>query len=116
MQYKPKALDVDKMEGMFDMLDKVQQERRNIEIAKVEAYNSGYRDAVDSCRSALTCSNYEIQLRLLPAEVVREVFYELCKELDIPGSDIYDAGLSIDETAAMLAVRIRESLAEVSEC
>lgn len=105
--YRPKALDVDKMERMFEDSIRYQGQRTALEMAKIEAYHSGYSEAIRNCQQALYCSNYEL---LVPSskEIIREAFYELCKELDITGSDIYDnPKLSLDEMAAMLAERIR---------
>lgn len=58
--YKPKALDADKMEKMFDDLDKYQYQKNNIEAARVVAYNDGYVKAIQDCRQSLYCSNYEL--------------------------------------------------------
>lgn len=110
MNYKPKALDVDRMERMFDMYGECQHERHLVEAAKVEAFNSGYKQAIEDCRGSLSCSNYELSFPS-EREIIREAFYELCKELDISGSDVYDnPKLCLDEMAATLAERIREFL------
>ena len=57
--YRPKALDVDKTERYFDMLEEVQRERYNTEREKVEAFNLGFAAAINRARGLLNCSNYE---------------------------------------------------------
>ena len=39
---------------------------------------------------------------------MKDVIYELAKELDIPAQDIRDSGKSVDEMCADFAKRIRE--------
>lgn len=109
MNYTPDALDVEKMDKLFNNLERGESQKRAIEMAKTEAFYQGYNKAIHDCRSALYCSNYE---RKIPTatEIERNVFYEICKELDIMGSDIYDAVLGTDEKAARLAERIRDEL------
>lgn len=109
MEYKPQALDVDKVSKMIDMYERTQRERELIERTKTTSFNEGYMKALDDLRCALNGSKYELKIPD-SKELIRTVFYELCKELDMTGSDIYDAGLSIDETAARLAERIKDTL------
>lgn len=106
--YSPKALDTDKMEELFNDLDKYQSRRTNEERIKLDAYYSGYNAALHDCRQSLYCSNYEFDLPESPRESAKNALYELCKELDIQSQDLRDDDkLSIDEMVAKLAERIK---------
>jgi putative component of membrane protein insertase Oxa1/YidC/SpoIIIJ protein YidD len=109
MNYKPKTLDIDAMDEMFNEVSKYQQEAYNTEFIKSQAYNSGFQEAVSRCRDSLTCSNYEIKTPD-SKEIVKSAYCQICKELKVDGGDIYTTDLSLDEMAANLAHRILETL------
>ena len=93
-----------KISKVFDALVMEREKARTIELNRVESYNAGYQAAIAQCRDSLPCNNCEQTASARDA--VRYAYYELCKELDISGKDIYDAGLSTDDMAARLAARI----------
>ena len=81
MSYKPIALDVDKMQTLFDILRETQQEKSTLERAKNEAYNNGYNQAIRDCESSVRCSNYEYKLPQTDTEDKGAgIFYEAERE------------------------------------
>jgi len=121
-KYKPQALDVDKMGGMFDSLEKVQTQQAGLARIEIESYDKGYKKALDDARSALQSNMYEFKPSVAtdtPAAIssdsqdtVKQVLYQLCKELGIDGSDIYETDLSIEIKCAELAKRITKILSK----
>ena len=99
----------DSMDRLFFDVEERQRKATDIEKIKLDSYYEGFRFGVDQCKVATNSRFYSIEVPS-PESSVRNAFYELCKALDIKGSDIYDAGLSVDETASKLADRIREVL------
>ena len=59
MNYRPQAIDVDKLEKMLDMHTEHNERTRQIEAAKVEAYHKGYQNGLRAAYETLDCSNYE---------------------------------------------------------
>jgi len=104
MQYRPKALDTDKIDEMFEESFRFATRQRTVEIAKVEAYWKGYEKALSSAEECTRCGNYEVPL---PPTAV-EALSAICREFKVPTDGIIDSGLNCDEAAAMLAERIRE--------
>ena len=80
---------------------------KDLEIIKAEERHKGIQKGLDIAEEIFTHSNWERE-RATYDDGVKDVIYELAKELDIPAQDIRDSGKSVDEMCADFAKRIRE--------
>ena len=59
INYRTENIDTEKFEKAIDEKIHDATDRQNLEVAKIEQYFEGYRDALYSVKSMLYCSNYK---------------------------------------------------------
>lgn len=110
MIYKAKNVDTDKALKEIEASRRYQERAFSLRIEKERSYFDGVSKGLDIAEGIFTCSNYEKAEELTFDDGVKEMLYELGKEMDIQTQDIRDNLTSVDEAAALLADRIKESL------
>lgn len=116
MVYTPKNLDIAAYSGYLKDCISHQREQSNLEIARAEAYRSGFEAGVREALQGLQCSNYERELD--PESYnrgINDLLYELGKELGCGSGDLRDSNLSLDEKAYRMADLIRSLFADGQE-
>lgn len=114
MDYMAEHIDSKLFEDALNENRKAERETLNISIERARAYFNGYDKCIEDVRGMLHCKNYESKDQESRAYYcgANAALYELCKELDINSSDIRAMDISIDEKAALIAEKIRQSLGE----
>lgn len=117
MNYIAEHIDPEKFESELMNHRKYQQELQRLAIEKANSFYAGYTACLDEVSSMLHCSNYESTGKITSAyrEGANNAFYELCKELGIGCQDIREKNISVDEKAALIADRIKESFGQPAE-
>lgn len=113
--YMAEHIDPEKFDTGLDNLKRYQDEVQRTAVEKANAFHAGYTACLDAVSSMLHCSNYESEGKITAAyrEGANSAFYELCKELGLGCQDIREKKISVDEKAALIAERIRDSFSGV---
>lgn len=107
MIYKAKHVDTDKALEQIEWSRKYQDQAEVLEIERIRKYHEGLRKGLDIAQELFECSNYESKEPSYE-DGVRDVIYELAKELDVPSQDIRESSMSLDEMCVVFANRIRD--------
>lgn len=106
--YTPKNLNIPAYSEYLKGCITHQREQSNLEIARVEAYRTGFEAGVQEALQGLQCSNYERELDPESySRGINDLLYELGKELGCGSGDLRDSNLSLDEKAYRMAGLIR---------
>lgn len=110
MAYIPKNLDIPAYSSYLEDCIKAQKSAHDLEVAKADAYKSGFEAGIHEALQGVRCSNFEREVDPESyARGVNDLLYELGKELGTGSGGLREKNISLDEKASLMAELIRNA-------